>query len=146
MTTGMTNFYGQLSSSQNPNIHRRVSKNDVPYQQPPNRPVCALFPISPAQSNERREEVDILCAQNEGGVLAVPVTAPHNTNTISQNQWQPVLWISIGFNADPDPSSYLKANPDLNPDPGSQTLGPQKTVKATFQTCLRLNKYCTLSS
>jgi hypothetical protein len=32
-----------------------------------------------------------------------------------------VLWIRIGFNADPDPdlAFYLNANPD--PDPGSQT-------------------------
>jgi hypothetical protein len=30
-----------------------------------------------------------------------------------------VLWIRIGFRADPDPAFYLKADP--NPDPGSQT-------------------------
>jgi hypothetical protein len=30
----------------------------------------------------------------------------------------PVLWIRIGFNADPDPAFYLDADPD--PDAGSQ--------------------------
>ncbi len=30
-----------------------------------------------------------------------------------------MLWIRIGFNADPDPDFYLDADPD--PDPGSQT-------------------------
>ncbi len=30
-----------------------------------------------------------------------------------------VLWIRIGFNADPDPAFYLNA--DSDPDPGSQT-------------------------
>jgi hypothetical protein len=29
------------------------------------------------------------------------------------------LWISIAFNADPDPPFYLNADPD--PDPGSKT-------------------------
>ncbi len=32
---------------------------------------------------------------------------------------KPVLWIRIGFNADPDPVFYLNVDPD--PDQGSQT-------------------------
>jgi hypothetical protein len=34
-----------------------------------------------------------------------------------------VLWIRIGFNADPDPDPafYLNADPDTDPDPRSQT-------------------------
>jgi hypothetical protein len=32
---------------------------------------------------------------------------------------QPVLWIITGFNA--DPAFYLNADPDKDPDPGSQT-------------------------
>jgi len=35
----------------------------------------------------------------------------------------PVLWIRVGFNADPDPAFYLNADPD--PDPG-QTFKSQK--------------------
>ncbi len=32
-----------------------------------------------------------------------------------------VLWIHIGFNADPDPAFYLKnTDPDPDPDSGSQ--------------------------
>jgi hypothetical protein len=42
-----------------------------------------------------------------------------------------MLWIRIGFNADPDPAFYLNAVPD----PGSQTnadpnLDPCQTLKA----------------
>jgi hypothetical protein len=32
-----------------------------------------------------------------------------------------VLWIRIGFNADPDPAFHLGANPNPDPFPGSQT-------------------------
>jgi hypothetical protein len=34
-----------------------------------------------------------------------------------------VLWIRIGFNADPNPDAafYLNADPDTDPDPGSKT-------------------------
>ncbi len=32
-----------------------------------------------------------------------------------------MLWIRIGFNADPDPAFYLNVDPDTYPDPGSQT-------------------------
>ncbi len=41
--------------------------------------------------------------------------------------WVPVLWIRIGFSADPDPALYFNADPDpgsqtnSDPDPGSQT-------------------------
>ena len=34
-----------------------------------------------------------------------------------------MLWIRVGFNADPDPAVYLNADPD--PDPG-QTFKSQK--------------------
>jgi hypothetical protein len=34
----------------------------------------------------------------------------------------PVFRIPIGFNADPDPAFYLKADPDQDPDSGSQTM------------------------
>jgi hypothetical protein len=32
-----------------------------------------------------------------------------------------VLWFRIGFNADPDPAFYLNADPNPDPDSGSQT-------------------------
>jgi hypothetical protein len=31
--------------------------------------------------------------------------------------FEPVMWICIGFNADPDPAFYLNADPDTDPDP-----------------------------
>jgi hypothetical protein len=41
----------------------------------------------------------------------------------------PVLWIRIGFTADPEPAFYLNA--DLDPAPGSQTnADPGLTFKS----------------
>jgi hypothetical protein len=41
-----------------------------------------------------------------------------------------VLWIRIGFNADPDPAFYFDADPDSDPDPGSQTnADPDQTFE-----------------
>ncbi len=37
----------------------------------------------------------------------------------SENLKIAVLWILIGFNAEPDPAFYINADPD--PDPGSRT-------------------------
>ncbi len=37
--------------------------------------------------------------------------------TVNTLLFWPVLWIRIGFNADPDPAFYLNSDPD----PGSQT-------------------------
>jgi hypothetical protein len=34
-----------------------------------------------------------------------------------------VLWIRVGFNADPDPAFDLKADPDSDKDPESKTNG-----------------------
>jgi hypothetical protein len=44
-----------------------------------------------------------------------------------------VLWIRIVFNSDPDTAFYLDADPDLDPDPGSQTnadTDPGRTLKS----------------
>jgi|LakMenE01Jun11ns_1017448.scaffolds.fasta_scaffold5654368_1 hypothetical protein len=53
---------------------------------------------------------------------------PQCQNRVTLGALKAVLWIHIGFNADPDlkPALYLKADPDLdpkiqtnaNPDPG----------------------------
>jgi hypothetical protein len=47
-----------------------------------------------------------------------------------------VLWIRIGFNADPDPGSHTNVDPD--PDPG-QTLKYQK-FKFFYEECT-LSRY-----
>ncbi len=51
--------------------------------------------------------------------------------------WKSLVWIRIGFNADPDinpnPAFYLNADPDPNPDSGSQTNAdpdPGQTLKS----------------
>jgi hypothetical protein len=41
---------------------------------------------------------------------------PPRVEPAHSTRLEPVLWIRIGFNADPDPDFYLNADPD----PGSQ--------------------------
>ncbi len=33
-----------------------------------------------------------------------------------------MLWIRIGFNADPDPAFYVNGDPDLDADPGGKPM------------------------
>jgi hypothetical protein len=60
---------------------------------------------------------------NAQGVAGVEITSAYSLciTRIKTKQAlsKPVLWVRIGFDADPDPACYLNADPD--PVPGSQT-------------------------
>jgi hypothetical protein len=51
-----------------------------------------------------------------------------------------VLWIRIGFNADPDPAFHLGANPNPDLFPGSQT-NPDPDPGQTLLKVKKLNFY-----
>ncbi len=51
------------------------------------------------------------------------MSIPDNGNfcEFQTGSFEPVVWAAFGFNADPDLAFYLNADPDTDPDPGSQT-------------------------